>query len=47
MTRGRGTYERTGAVQRIVVNSGVRTGICWEHRTVPHGRHVTVTVSGE
>ncbi len=27
-TRGRGTYELTGTVQRIVAGSGVRTGLC-------------------
>jgi secondary thiamine-phosphate synthase enzyme len=27
-TRGRGTYEITGEVQRIVASSGVRTGLC-------------------
>ena len=27
-TRGRGTYELTQALQRIVASSGVRTGLC-------------------
>jgi len=27
-THGRGTYELTSAIQRIVANSGVRTGLC-------------------
>ncbi|NIR28270.1 MAG: YjbQ family protein [Gammaproteobacteria bacterium] len=27
-TEGRGTYEVTGEVQRIVARSGVRTGLC-------------------
>ena len=27
-TRGRGTYELTSVIQRIVAGSGVRTGLC-------------------
>ncbi len=46
-TSGKGTYEITGRVARVVRNARVETGlVIFEHREAPHARNVVVTVLG-